>query len=66
MQKKKAQRKYDRNQYVENEFVCDNIFKTSQKNPYVDSTQKGKWGRGKDDSSVKQAEYPSFNNPSTR
>ena len=44
--------KYDLNFHVENEFRCDNIFKTSQKQPYLDSTQAGKWGRGKDDSPV--------------
>ena len=63
MQKDKAKRKYDRNYHVENEFICDNIFKACQKQPYLDSTQKGKWGRGKDDSPVNEDEYPSNNNP---
>ena len=57
MQKDKAKRKYDRNYHVENEFICDNIFKACQKQPYLDSTQKGKWGRGKDDSPVNEDEY---------
>ena len=63
MQNKKDKRRYDLNFHVENEFRCDNIFKTTQKQPYLDSTQAGKWGRGKDDSPINAEEYPEHNNP---
>ncbi len=63
MQDKRKMRGFNRNKGAEDEFRCDNIFKTSQKQPYLDSTQGGKWGRGKDDSPVNDDEYPPYNNP---
>ncbi len=54
---------FNRNYCADNEFRCDNIFRASQKQPYLDTTQGGKWGRGKDDSPVNDDEYPSINNP---
>lgn len=51
--------------HVENEFVCDNIFKAEEQ-PYLDVTQAGKWGKGKDDSPVNPNEFPSYNNPLPR
>ena len=64
--KKETRRKHDRNVSVENQFICENIFKASESQPYLDSTQGGKWGRGKDDSPVNENEYPSHNNPLPR
>ncbi len=61
--RKKTHRRHNRNAYIENKFRCDNIFKTSQAQPYLDVTQGGKWGRGKDDSPVNEDEYPPNNNP---
>lgn len=66
MKDKKQKCVYDPKFHVECEFRCDNIFKTSQKQPYLDSTQGGKWGRGKDDSPVNAEEYPENNNPLPR
>ena len=55
--------KYNPNFYVDNEFRCDNIFKAAKKQPYLDTAQAGKWGRGKDDSPVDEEECPDINNP---
>lgn len=63
MRKKDVKQKHDQNKSIDNEFRCDNIFKTSQEQPYLDSTMAGKWGRGKDDSPVNPDEYPGNNNP---
>ncbi len=63
MQDKKKAIEFNRNQGVQNEFYCDNIFKASSKQPYVDTAQGGKWGRGKDDSPVNEGEHPDINNP---
>ena len=63
MRKTDVKRKRDQNKSIDNEFRCDNIFKASQKQPYLDSTVAGKWGRGKDDSPVNSDEYPENNNP---
>ena len=66
MSKKKKQCSYDPKTHVECEYRCDNIFKSSQKQVYLDSTQAGKWGKGKDDSPVNADEYPPNNNPLPR
>ena len=63
MPKNKASRGFNRNDSVANEYRCDNIFRASQKQPYLDSTQGGKWGRGKDDMPLIGGEKPSENNP---
>ena len=63
MRKKHVKRKHSHNKSIDNEFRVDNIFKTSQPQPYLDSTVAGKWGRGKDDSPVSLDEYPENNNP---
>ena len=57
--------RYEPYYHVENEFVCDNIFKATEQ-PYLDVTQAGKWGKGKDDSPVNPNEYPPYNNPLPR
>ena len=54
---------YDPKYCVENEFRCDNIFRTRKKQPYLDTTQGGKWGKGRDDSPVNENEHPDINNP---
>ena len=66
MGEKRRKNRYNPLFHVECEYRCDNIFKTSQKQPYLDSTQSGKWGRGKDDSPVNEEEYPPKNNPLPR
>lgn len=66
MSEKKQQRNYDPKMHVECEHRCDNIFKASEKQVYLDSTQAGKWGRGKDDSPVNAEEFPENNNPLPR
>jgi len=63
MSKRTRKCKYDPNFYVDNEFRCDNIFKTTQKQPYLETTQAGKWGRGRDDMPVNAREHPDINNP---
>ena len=63
MRKKYVKRKHDHNKSIDNEFRCDNIFKTSRMQPYLESTMAGKWGRGKDDAPVDEDEYPENNNP---
>ncbi len=63
MQDKKNTIAFNQNQGIQNEFICDNIFKASEPQPYADTTQAGKWGRGKDDSPVNEDEYPDRNNP---
>ena len=57
--------RYDPYYHVENEYVCDNIFKASEQ-PYIDTAQAGKWGKGKDDSPVNKDELPPHNNPLPR
>ena len=42
---------------------CDNIFKSSEKQPYLDSTVGGKWGRGKDDMCADENAHTDINNP---
>ena len=63
-------RKNDKNsrlkKNVENEYRCDSIFKSPTDQPYLNSAQAGKWGKGKDDSFVDEDEYPPYNNPLPR
>ena len=63
MPKNKAHRKDDLKKRAQEDFYCDNIFRTPSSIPYLDSTQGGKWGRGKDDFRVSDEEIPSDNNP---
>ncbi len=63
MRKRKTMRGFNRNRCADNEYRCDNIFRTFDKQPYLETTQGGKWGRGKDDSPVDKDEYPPDNNP---
>ena len=62
----KTRRKHDRNACPDKQFFCENIFKAAEKQPYLDSTQGGKWGRGKDDFCTDENEYPDINNPLPR
>ncbi len=66
MKDRKNKRGFNRNKAMEESFRCDNIFKATHSQPYLDSTEGGKWGRGKDDSPVNDDEYPDINNPLPR
>ena len=59
----KLSKRHDRKRCVENEFRCDNIFFASEPQPYLDTTQAGKWGKGKDDSPAYDDDHPNINNP---
>ncbi len=54
--KKKIEFTYDINR-------CDNIFDSSDGQPYLDSTEGGKWGKGKDDMPNTLNDYTPYNNP---
>ena len=59
----KLSKRHDRKRCVENEFRCDNIFFASEPQPYLDTTQAGKWGKGKDDMPNSLNDYTPNNNP---